>query len=79
MESADDFDDFEKPYTRRDKKRRNRRLRLLVGTVTKKPKSSKWLVLESSKVKRDERFEEKPIGLGVFAIPIEISYNLSIH
>ena len=62
----DSDDDFQKPCPRRDRKRRNRR-RLLMGTVTKKPKrSSKWWVLQPSKVKRDERFEDKPLGLGVF-------------
>ena len=66
----DSDDDFQKPCPRRDRKRRNRIRRLLmetVTTVTKKPKrTSQWWVLQPSKVKRDDRFEEKPIGLGVF-------------
>ena len=67
MDSADDFDDFQKPCPQRDRKRRNRRRLLLGGAVAKKPKrTSKWWVLQPSKVKLDERFEGKPIGLGVF-------------
>ena len=68
MDSADDLDDFEKPCPRRDRKRRNRRLRLLGGAKPKKmKKKAKWWVLKDSEVKRADRFEGKPIGRGVFA------------
>ena len=64
---SDDLD-FEPP-SYRARKRRLRRMKLL-GTGTKKSKRlrrpTKWWVTKDSKVERDERFEDKPIGLGVF-------------
>ena len=58
--------DFESPsqQKRRERKQRNR-IRRLLGK--KKPKrQTKWWVIKESEVDVDERFEDKPLGLGVF-------------
>ena len=63
---SDDLD-FESPSQRkrRERKRRNCLIRRFLGK--KKPKrQTKWWVIKESKVKVDERFEDKPLGLGVF-------------
>ena len=57
--------DFESPSRGRERRKRKRRnrLRRLLG---KKKRPTKWWVIKDSKVKVDERFEDKPLGLGVF-------------
>ena len=58
--------DFESPSwrERRKLKRRNRLLRSLGKKKSKRP--TKWWVIKESEVDVDERFEDKPLGLGVF-------------
>ena len=60
--------DFESPSRRkrRERKQRNRIRRLLRGTTKTSERPTKWWVIKPSEVEVDERFEDKPLGLGVF-------------
>ena len=74
-EFYDDLSDFEETtQTKKWKRKRDKLLRKRKITKTSKSKvkkskrsKSKWCVLKDSKVTRDERFKERPTGLGVFA------------